>query len=447
MRRFGVWTTVAALVGAAVFVQCGGTRSDSGDTNTNWLKRCSENKECTDALECVTGVCTRSCTKQQDCSALGSDAVCSSTGICTLPCATVSECHQGSWSCEQKACVPVRDSDAGSSSGGAAGGAAIAQPSTGGQRSTGSTGGKSNPQATGGNHDTGGGTSSSSASPGGGAPSSGGAQPSGGAAGSAGDSTDQTNSGGSSLGGGPPGGAGGAAGVRIESSASGAAGEGQHGTGGGLIVDASPECAERGGDCYATGATDAQCPNGTYRAFSGFCVMQARAICCVPLGGFGSPCDEAHPCDSDPQACLVDTTVNPPGSLCPQMCSQDAQCPAWAACVAVQWSQAQGQCLPRCDYDGNCREGWSCQPHRLSTATATAYASAEVCWGGSDWGAPLGAACTDDNDCLSRVCRLTSTDPGYCTAPCDDASPCVPGYVCNPDTACTTAGCGYCVPE
>jgi len=87
-------------------------------------------------------------------------------------------------------------------------------------------------------------------------------------------------------------------------------------------------------------------------------------------------------------------------------------------------------------------------------------------------GAPLGAACTDDRDCASGLCRSVFEAPGVCTRPCDTdacpdsmacarfddgqalcATPCEQdgyGYVCvdGAPTACgvtdAATSCAYC---
>ena len=54
-------------------------------TNTNWLQRCETPSECGDALDCVCGVCTRSCSQSATCSDIGEDAVCET--LATQSCA------------------------------------------------------------------------------------------------------------------------------------------------------------------------------------------------------------------------------------------------------------------------------------------------------------------------------------------------------------------------
>jgi hypothetical protein len=139
MKRFGVGPLAAAVVGAVVLVQCGGRQSNSSDTNTNWLRHCDRAADCSGALECVSGVCTRLCSARTDCAGFGADAVCSSAlaedaKACTLACSSVSECPGAAdvWSCRAEACVPVADSDASSLTEGGAGGVASVTPAMGG---------------------------------------------------------------------------------------------------------------------------------------------------------------------------------------------------------------------------------------------------------------------------------------------------------------------------
>ncbi|MBN1607816.1 MAG: hypothetical protein JW940_14355, partial [Polyangiaceae bacterium] len=163
------------------------------------------------------------------------------------------------------------------------------------------------------------------------------------------------------------------------------------------------------------------------------------------MGGVGSPCDDANPCDVSPDACLAGPVTNPPGGICTGYCDNNSPCPEGAVCVQVKWSQAAGMCLAPCTSDSDCREGWSCQPHRIPTADAKDYVTTNACWAGGDAGSRLGDVCTRDVECISHLCLYESDVRAVCSVPCDDSKPCLAGFVCGPDTECTTEGCGYCV--
>lgn len=211
-----------------------------------------------------------------------------------------------------------------------------------------------------------------------------------------------------------------------------------------------PACEERGGSCVLLSGVNAACPAGTYSPFSfpdSECPTNAPRRCCVPTGGFGSTCTSNEPCDNG--GCLDAASGYPPGGLCAQVCDPgQTQCPAWATCVPVFFSQAMGMCMLACDHDTMCREGWSCQAFSTQPFTPDAPTT-YVCWGagiGMSMGA-LGDACTADSACLSNTCR---SDPGSgsmkCAATCDDAHPCLAGYSCRSSAGCSTPGCGYCFP-
>ncbi len=173
MKRFGVGLVATSFVGGLVLVQCGGIQSTSSDTNTNWLQHCELTTDCPDALECVSGVCTRFCNTGQDCDGLGGDAVCSSdmtqgASACTQACAAVSECPgaPNAWTCQKQACVPVVGSDTSEGGAGNLGGTGGTQP-TGGAQPTGGGSSGGDAQTTGG--DSTGGTQAAGGTSGGGA--------------------------------------------------------------------------------------------------------------------------------------------------------------------------------------------------------------------------------------------------------------------------------------
>lgn len=65
-----------ALCGAAVIPSCGGSTNKSGtDSNTHWLDVCERDDQC-GSLQCICGVCTKTCTADATCAGLGDNAVC-----------------------------------------------------------------------------------------------------------------------------------------------------------------------------------------------------------------------------------------------------------------------------------------------------------------------------------------------------------------------------------
>lgn len=76
-----------ALLAAAVCVACKGSGPSAvGDTNTNWLRLCDEDRECGELFSCMCGRCTIECTEDLDCDARGSGAVCQApSAACGAP--------------------------------------------------------------------------------------------------------------------------------------------------------------------------------------------------------------------------------------------------------------------------------------------------------------------------------------------------------------------------
>jgi hypothetical protein len=209
-----------------------------------------------------------------------------------------------------------------------------------------------------------------------------------------------------------------------------------------------PPCAERGGDCVLLQALSDPCPAGTYNPFSGSmdkCPTSTIRRCCVSMGELGSTCDLTHLCSNG--GCLPEQSGYPPGGYCTSVCDPDAsQCPSWATCLTVMWSQAIGNCMVKCDSNAKCREGWTCEALRRHPFSDTDLTTTYVCWQGGQLGKGLGTQCSQDGDCLSQMCRPDSSQQNRCSAMCDTANPCLAGYTCKTLSSCTTPGCGYCAP-
>lgn len=72
-------TIFALLAACELLVACeNSVASTSIGSNTNWLERCSADRDCDGAFGCRCGVCTNDCSVEADCEALGS-ARCTAT--------------------------------------------------------------------------------------------------------------------------------------------------------------------------------------------------------------------------------------------------------------------------------------------------------------------------------------------------------------------------------
>ncbi len=125
---------VAVALGMFLLLGCGKRQEAAGgvtDTNTNWLKSCESDSVCGD-LQCLCGVCTIACERNQECSHLADEASCqppsrqgcSAQLLCGLPedptasgdggcsgsppaCATACgqtqapQCEEGAWVCSE----------------------------------------------------------------------------------------------------------------------------------------------------------------------------------------------------------------------------------------------------------------------------------------------------------------------------------------------------------
>ncbi len=108
----------------ALALGCGNS-VDGGDTQTNWLKRCTSGVEC-GGLECVCGRCAKSCAATSDCSgtpvtsscqlesSVGAQALCEErapASVCLAACDSGASCAAGQH-CAGGACVPDATSTA-----------------------------------------------------------------------------------------------------------------------------------------------------------------------------------------------------------------------------------------------------------------------------------------------------------------------------------------------
>lgn len=201
------------------------------------------------------------------------------------------------------------------------------------------------------------------------------------------------------------------------------------------------ECTQRGGVCVGVSSSAGQCPAGSYNPFSAntYCPASFIGRCCVPEGDIGSPCDPSRACRTG--ACWPEAARYPAGGVCSSACYTN-NCPAYGTCIAVPWSAAPSVCLVTCTEDRFCRAGQSCQ------AFSKQFGGGEfvyACWSSeSPTGKVLGESCERDGECLSYYCRPDSARALRCTAPCDASKPCLSGYACVNDPACSTGQCDFC---
>ena len=112
-----------ALSGLALLVGLGscGKAANNGafqsDSNTNWLKRCSANSECSGALICLCGQCSQPCAATDECSLLPGascgvascgESTGSGGGQCLLTCGSANECPDD-FACTDGQCTPLPD--------------------------------------------------------------------------------------------------------------------------------------------------------------------------------------------------------------------------------------------------------------------------------------------------------------------------------------------------
>src|SRR5688500_18284861 len=90
---------------------CGAASADTSfGSETHFLVRCSA--QCAGGLECIEGVCTRSCVDDTECTPLSGAATClpaesSGPARCGVGCSADGDCRAENegWSCEATSCV------------------------------------------------------------------------------------------------------------------------------------------------------------------------------------------------------------------------------------------------------------------------------------------------------------------------------------------------------
>jgi len=118
--------SLASLILAVMLGSCGKVAEGGDiqlDSNTNWLKRCESNAECSGALACLCGQCTQPCSETVECGLLA-DASCGSAsggaceespgagGLCVLECRSANDCDDDEFTCRSGQCVPLPRAEA-----------------------------------------------------------------------------------------------------------------------------------------------------------------------------------------------------------------------------------------------------------------------------------------------------------------------------------------------
>lgn len=124
---------------------------------------------------------------------------------------------------------------------------------------------------------------------------------------------------------------------------------------------------------------------------------------------FGKPCSESTVCEG---VC----NLGLPDGMCTEVCSDQAPCEQG---VCVDFTDTEAYCLPSCEANSDCRQGYSC----INFFCAPVQ--------------DAGGQCDDDNDCLD--CENSETCPeqkeikcmeNICAFNCRDQSECPDGTVC-----------------
>lgn len=219
-------------------------------------------------------------------------------------------------------------------------------------------------------------------------------------------------------------------------------------------TNGGPQCVRYSGNQPSCEGTSTGCRNDSECASDEICSGGS----CVPRPATGSALGEA--CTSD-DGCRSSLCL---GGICTQSCAwlDTRSCPSGFYCDADSTTScsegyclrgtagggqlgascsndtdcdslfcAEGSCSTPCVPGGaaGCEPGYVCKVGRLS------------CRGACLPGRELGDACEVNDDCISRTCAVRGGE-SFCTARCDDATP------CPDDFECVAAGDqSVCVPE
>lgn len=167
----------------------------------------------------------------------------------------------------------------------------------------------------------------------------------------------------------------------------------------------------------------------------------------------GAPCDGALDCAS---GFCVGQDAGWLAGMCSADCAQTA-CPADSACVTLGLDAI---CVPTCDNDAPCRQGYACYAGGYCLPECGTGWSCGEGWtceaDGTCAAAAIGEACEASSQCASGLCMPEVIDgeethwPGgmcmsECSDPCPEEASCVED--CPEDARCTTLnGRSWCLP-
>jgi len=189
-------------------------------------------------------------------------------------------------------------------------------------------------------------------------------------------------------------------------------------------------------------------------------VIMATGACDSPGKGTratGAPCAWGLQCEGE--VCIGTTLGGEPTGWTAGMCTErclDGLCSAGQICTDL----GDGlYCLPGCSQDGDCRDGYVCNPAIeacLPDCTLGWDCGGDhlceadgVCWVNWPELDPVGSPCVQDASCRDAWCLEedaidgpTGWIGGACTVPCG------PGGHCPPDAGCMVIeGQGWCLPR
>lgn len=126
LKKGYFWLVVPLVVGIAIHGCAQSKGKEIGGSETNWLKMCVTQNDCSDINACECGICTKACRSVRDCSEVHGAASCLSTesldngscrvawkgetneGICVARCESDSDCgDKSSFVCKNGICVAI----------------------------------------------------------------------------------------------------------------------------------------------------------------------------------------------------------------------------------------------------------------------------------------------------------------------------------------------------
>lgn len=121
-----LWLTIPVVLASAFFACSKSAEPGSGGSETNWLKSCGSQSDCSESMSCECGICTKTCESAEDCSTVSGASTClvaetldngscrvvsgttASQGVCVARCEIDSDCNDSpDFECERGICVAV----------------------------------------------------------------------------------------------------------------------------------------------------------------------------------------------------------------------------------------------------------------------------------------------------------------------------------------------------